>query len=109
MASNGSSSPDNSDLPQPRDDSGINNNHVLDLCDYVITTTWKKYIESPPNKLPSTEELNSLAQTLTGVWILAQEIIDLDRRLRMQAEFQELGGDDDGPLFEEDSENPEEE
>lgn len=88
----------------PRDDSGINNDHILDLCDFIINTAWSKYIGNGTGEVPSIQELESLSNTTRNVWRLAQEIIDLDRRLRLIAEF----GDIPPEFFEEDNdEKPE--
>lgn len=90
----------------PRDDSGINNDHILDLCDFIISSAWAKYIgnnkEEPGNI--SIRELESLSNSLQNVWILVREIIDLDRRLRMISDF-----DDDVPpeFYDDDDKNDE--
>jgi hypothetical protein len=86
--------PDNEQPPNgestPRDDSGINNDHILDLCDFIINSAWMKYIGNSTGSSPSIRELECLANTIQNVWILAQEIIDLDRRLRLVADFGDL-------------------
>jgi len=80
----------------PMDDSGINNDHILDLCDFIITKSWEKYVHNqnrPTAEELSIRDLRDLAYTIGAVWGLVQDIIDLDSRLR------EMGGppDMDGP------------
>jgi len=79
----------------PIDDSGINNDYILDLCDFVINSLWDKYIggiEEDKTRLKTpTSEIKDLAYTLQVVWGLCQDILDIDRRLRGQVD------DDDFP------------
>ena len=69
----------------PMDDSGINNDHILDLCDFIIKTSWMKYVGEDHRISPdqvTSQELKDLAFTLGSVWGLAQDILEIDRRLR---------------------------
>lgn len=91
--------PKNIPTPPPQDDIGINNDYILDLCDYVINTAWEKYIGgSDKKKTPSIEELKNLSETIHTIWQLAQEIIDLDERLMLRDEL----GDIDIDFFDDD-------
>lgn len=74
----------------PLDDGGINNDHILDLCDYIINNMWKQYIEKRPAKSPTLAHMKDMSQTLFTVWGLVQEILNLDRRLREQVESGEV-------------------
>lgn len=75
----------------PLDDSGINNDHILDLLDYIVKTMHNRYINEPPAVPPTDAALKDMSHTLHTVWSLVQDIMDLDRRLRMTFE---LGGMD---------------
>lgn len=67
----------------PIDDSGINNDHILDLCDFIINRLWEKYISESKDVNFSVRELKDIAYTIQSVWGLCQDIIELDKNLRM--------------------------
>ena len=75
----------------PIDDGGINNDHIIDLCDFIINSLHEKYIGTKQKTPPSVSELKDMAQTLHGVWTLVQDIMELDNRLRMFIETQSQG------------------
>lgn len=73
--------PPNDDMP-PLDDSGINNDHILDVCDWIIFTAWTKYVGAEKtHDQVNVQELKDLAFTLGSVWGLVQDILDIDNRL----------------------------
>lgn len=97
----------------PLDDSGINNDHILDLCDFVIKNLWIKFVGSaadePQPKETSVRDMKDIAYTLQSVWTLAQDIIELDRRLRyldddLPPGFYNEGDEPQGPMIDEDDE-----
>jgi len=73
----------------PIDDAGINNDNILELCDFVITTCHNKYIvnEVTSDKI-SSQELKNISLTLSTIWGLAQDILDIDSRLRGFGDFE---------------------
>jgi hypothetical protein len=84
------------------DDSGINNDHILDLCDFIICKAWEKYVHNenrPTAEDLSIRDLRDLAYTMGAVWGLAQDIIDLDGRLRGMAGPPDMDGPPDSPKF----------
>ena len=74
----------------PLDDGGINNDHILDMCDYIVTNMWKQTVENAAQKPPSLTDMKDMAQTLLTIWSLVQEILDLDRRVRDQVNSGEV-------------------
>lgn len=96
----------------PKDDSGINNDHILDLCDFIIDSAWTKYlgnsdyVKEGSSGTPSIKELQDLSATIQNVWVLVQEILNLDHDIRNIAKE---GDDDDDSPHEDTSQEPDDE
>ena len=92
----GNPEPDRNAGDPPMDDSGIDNDHILDLCDWTITSLWVKFssMTSEERINTSISEYKELADTLQSVWTLTLDIIALDGALRMKEDDEDDQFDD---------------
>ena len=79
----------------PLDDQGIRNDEIIEILESIIKDTWQELIFN--KKKLTIEERKEVAMTMHIVWELARDIMDIDDKLRMMAEFFEdqMGDDDD--------------
>jgi len=83
----------NQDQNPPLDDLGIYNDHIIELCAYVIKTLHDDYIDKDESPKHSIKDLRDLTLTLQMAWELSREIIDFDTRLKLEEKYGPLPPD----------------
>jgi len=99
------------------DDYGVRNDQILDLCDFIVRKVWEKvYVsdqESSKNKQQkqdlSLDELHKIAITLDTVWILTQNVLGIDEKLKWIIEENNSIAEEDDEEDEEDGLDADEE
>jgi hypothetical protein len=59
----------------PKDDVGIREEQVLDICDHIISRCWREIFESENNKKISLEDLEKILNLANNSWVLATDIL----------------------------------
>lgn len=73
-----SDTPSNNDAPL--DDYGVHNDHVLDICESLITQLWKRLVTESHQM--SIAEIKDAAITIDSLWNLVQSIIEINEDLK---------------------------
>lgn len=74
---------ENNDIPL--DDQGIRNDEIIEILESLIKNTWQDVVADP--KKLSFKERKDIAITMQIVWDLTRDIMDIDDKLRIMAEF----------------------
>lgn len=74
---------ENNDIPL--DDQGIRNDEIIDILETLIKDTWKDVVNYP--KELSFKDRKDIAMTMQIVWDLTRDVMDIDDKLRIMAEF----------------------
>jgi len=94
----------------PLDDQGIRNDEIIDILEKLIKDTWQDVVNAP--KALSFKERKDVAMTMQIVWDLTRDVMDIDDKLRIMAEFfdrqagrnpEDLNDDDGYDGFDEDN------
>lgn len=76
---------ENENEDPPLDDFGIHQDRLLEICEKIIEKTHEKYVinDSTPK---TAAEFRDVAETLEKVWLLTQDILNLDDVIRSAVE-----------------------
>lgn len=76
---------ENENEDPPLDDFGIHQDRLLEICEKIIEKTHEKYVINDVS--PKTAaEFRDVAETLEKVWLLTQDILNLDDVIRSAVE-----------------------
>lgn len=99
---------ENGNEEPPLDDFGIHQDRLLEICEKIIEKTHEKYVindTSPKNAA----EFRDVAETLEKVWLLTQDILNLDDVIRSAVEAMSDTPPEDDDFNDRDDKNTEDE
>jgi hypothetical protein len=69
----------------PLDDQGVRNDEIIEILEKIIKDSWQEIVFEERNL--TIQERKDVAATLHMVWELARDVMDIDDKLRMMADF----------------------
>lgn len=78
----------------PKDDEGVKNEQVVEICEFVIQKNWERVHENHSKEIPFEEMLKILNSTATA-WSLATDVIEYAKELEEEKDMKKHLGNSD--------------
>jgi hypothetical protein len=79
----------------PKDDEGVKNEQVVEICEFIITQNWNRLHEGNTEKPLESSELQKILSMTWDAWHLATDVIDYQENKEEEKEFEEMMDEED--------------